>query len=482
MKFTLHKTIVLLAISIISIAAGQRAGSAQAVKGAGAISSISGDVETRQGEGPWAAAKLNDTLDPGDGIRTGSGGKAKIVMPNGSTIVLGQLSSLTIDDMDIDYGADSSSYNYTLGQGAARATTPKSKSQNATFTVKTPTAVAGVRGTDFAVEIDEEETTLVTVFDGEVEVGDILESLKEKILVTKDHASETRRGGLPEKPKALDKDKLKEKMQRLSRFRNNDRPGADETASDEGARAASIARANNLPGGQRDKLVSRVQDGDITPDQAEKILAAGNKNGNPELSQRILDAITEKSSPPGAADKMAALIDKGADEQEIGKQLEAIRKENAQRADAQAKRKELLDSMDKKKVDEAIGKLGAGNPRRKELALIREAIEKGIPRERLDLLLGALDKGLIDDREARILIKALAKNIDQKDLITAIRRLKDIKADHELRALVFKAVADGVDIKSVFEKLQASGLTPAQIKERLAAILKAKLTGAQPPK
>ncbi len=62
---------------------------------------------------------------------------------------------------------------------------PKKLLKDESFFVKTPTAVAGVRGTQFAVETDKELTTRIKVFNGEVKVAKRIkqfESSMEKVL------------------------------------------------------------------------------------------------------------------------------------------------------------------------------------------------------------------------------------------------------------------------------------------------------------
>jgi len=76
--------------------------------------------------------------------------------------------------------------NTTLGLDAGKMLCkPKKLLKDENFFVKTPTAVAGVRGTQFTVETDKELTTRIKVFSGEVKVAKRvkqLESSMEKVL------------------------------------------------------------------------------------------------------------------------------------------------------------------------------------------------------------------------------------------------------------------------------------------------------------
>ncbi len=58
---------------------------------------------------------------------------------------------------------------------------PKKLLKDDSFTVKTPTAVAGVRGTQFTIETDVNNTTRIKVFDGKVKVAKRIEAFEDKV-------------------------------------------------------------------------------------------------------------------------------------------------------------------------------------------------------------------------------------------------------------------------------------------------------------
>lgn len=70
---------------------------------------------------------------------------------------------------------------------------PKSK-----FEINTPTSIVGVRGTEYAIEVENNGTTVVRVFDGEVEFSD--KENKSIVIVKKNQQSTTKPGGLPSDP------------------------------------------------------------------------------------------------------------------------------------------------------------------------------------------------------------------------------------------------------------------------------------------
>ncbi len=95
-------------------------------------------------------------LAEGDRVRTGRGGAAEIRLGDGSLVRLGELSDLEIDKLDLDAAGNPSTSRFNLAVGQARAwvarqVIAKVAATQGGFAVQTPTAVAAVRQTDFAV-------------------------------------------------------------------------------------------------------------------------------------------------------------------------------------------------------------------------------------------------------------------------------------------------------------------------------------------
>ncbi|MBI5804804.1 FecR domain-containing protein [candidate division TA06 bacterium] len=115
-------------------------------------------------QGRLAEAELGQALQPGDSVRTGKGSLAEIGFADGTSIRLGEKTSLYIQRAD----STDRSFKLFLGKLWTKVAKLSLKSQ---FTVETPTAVAGVRGTVFKVEIQPDSGTRVAVEEGLVEVS-----------------------------------------------------------------------------------------------------------------------------------------------------------------------------------------------------------------------------------------------------------------------------------------------------------------------
>jgi hypothetical protein len=130
------------------------------------------------GRGQTAARPLvkGSRLAVGDRVRTGRDGAAEIRLGDGSLVRLGELSDLEIDRLDVDGSGAPTTSRFNLAAGQARAwvarqVIAKVAAAQGGFAVQTPTAVAAVRQTDFAVVHDAAAVTRVYTFAGAVESG-----------------------------------------------------------------------------------------------------------------------------------------------------------------------------------------------------------------------------------------------------------------------------------------------------------------------
>jgi tetratricopeptide (TPR) repeat protein len=125
----------------------------------GKMVSVQGTVEARKaGDTRWLPVNLNDTFCPGDTIRVGSKSRADLTLSNQSVLRLDENSEFTLEGVK-----EGGAVSLNMLKGAAHffSRTPRG------LEVQTPYTVAGVRGTEFMVRI-EEGRTLLTVYEGAV--------------------------------------------------------------------------------------------------------------------------------------------------------------------------------------------------------------------------------------------------------------------------------------------------------------------------
>jgi len=118
----------------------------------------------------WSNAIDDQPLEKGDIIQTGGKSSCEILFDDGSVICLEENSQLTI----IDPSSSSSHRQIQIALKIGRLLADVEKKQvSGDFTVRTPAAVSAVRGTQFIIEVGEDETTSIGLFDGELEVNRI---------------------------------------------------------------------------------------------------------------------------------------------------------------------------------------------------------------------------------------------------------------------------------------------------------------------
>ncbi len=173
-----------------------------------------GDVKVQSADGKIVAAALGSKICSGETVIAADQARAKIHMEDGNELNISPNSKIVIETYQYDVATNKKKVLLNVLKGKVRATTvrenmynDKSKDGQAnTFQVRTKSAVAGVRGTDFLTGFDPatNKTDIVT-FRGKVEVGlpgpagTILNSVQ----VAVGQKSEVIAGSMPSVPKSV---------------------------------------------------------------------------------------------------------------------------------------------------------------------------------------------------------------------------------------------------------------------------------------
>lgn len=127
---------------------------------AATVVSVQGPVEAKRvGAADWQPVAMDDKFCAGDTVRTSAGSRADILLGDQSVLRVREGTTLVVQGPK-----DEGSYVLDLLQGAAHFF---SRQGARNLEVKTPYTVAGVRGTEFGVEVGDASTT-VRVFEGAV--------------------------------------------------------------------------------------------------------------------------------------------------------------------------------------------------------------------------------------------------------------------------------------------------------------------------
>jgi tetratricopeptide (TPR) repeat protein len=132
---------------------------------AGAIVAAKGGEEMRfVREDLWRAAQLQQSLVGGDTLRTNAIGNLAILFKDQTQIRVGRNSTLTVNDVA---SGDSGNTQLSLQAGNIWARAARGGSG---VDVKTPAAVAAIRGTDWSLSVDGSGKTSLIVLEGVVEL------------------------------------------------------------------------------------------------------------------------------------------------------------------------------------------------------------------------------------------------------------------------------------------------------------------------
>lgn len=128
------------------------------------LGAVKGEVTVYSaGDEEGAAGEQGMPLEAGDRVVTGEGAGAEVVLDGGSLITLREGSDFAIES------ASRSDSVFKLALGSLLAKIQKLGAQR--LSVRTPTAVAAVRGTEFGVELEGDETHVGVFDEGRVEVS-----------------------------------------------------------------------------------------------------------------------------------------------------------------------------------------------------------------------------------------------------------------------------------------------------------------------
>jgi hypothetical protein len=141
-------------VAFVAIAALAAATTANAVD-IGQIKVSKGDVAIERG-GQTLPAGVGAHLQTADVIKTGADGSVGITMSDNSLLSAGPNSVLSLDKYAFDATTNQGQFDASLRKGSLSVVSGRIAKQSAdAMTVRTPTSILGVRGTEFAVSVDQ---------------------------------------------------------------------------------------------------------------------------------------------------------------------------------------------------------------------------------------------------------------------------------------------------------------------------------------
>lgn len=178
----------------------------------GLLMIVKGQVQVAKAKAQPTGAKVGGKVYPQDTIITGKDSRAKIVMSDRNIINVLPETKIRIDQ----YVNDTKEKNVRLSllEGKVRTNVEQKYDNNENkFEIKTPSAVVGVRGTQFMTNYQKAtNTTAVTTFRGEVifrGYDKLSEKQTEAVLVKRGETSENSAGQKPGSPVKMSPTDLK---------------------------------------------------------------------------------------------------------------------------------------------------------------------------------------------------------------------------------------------------------------------------------
>ncbi len=144
-----------------------------AYAGDGVFMVVKGDIRVQAQAGGEQKAKVGLKVQEGDTVIAGADARAKIVMVDKNVLNISPDTKITIEKYKFDAAKDEKSVSLNVLYGKVRSTVnQKYDGEKNTFNIKTPSAVAGVRGTDFVTGYNRvTSTTKIVTFEGRVMTG-----------------------------------------------------------------------------------------------------------------------------------------------------------------------------------------------------------------------------------------------------------------------------------------------------------------------
>lgn len=231
---------------------------------------VKGEVTVTGKDNKVEPAKVGKKVVQGDTISAGKEGRAKIVMADKNVLNISPETQIKIEKYEND-GKDKKNVELNVLYGKVRASVEqKYDGEKSKFNIKTPSAVAGVRGTDFLTGYNPSTKAMsVITFAGSVAVGTAGAggAIVNPVFVNPGQMTEAKAGGAPSKPQAMPK----EEMQKLNNetkaetAKNGDnkqeqqqaQQGGDKKrapASDENG--PSMVNSDDLPSGQKGPIIT----------------------------------------------------------------------------------------------------------------------------------------------------------------------------------------------------------------------------------
>ncbi|MBI5968610.1 MAG: FecR domain-containing protein [Deltaproteobacteria bacterium] len=135
------------------------------------ITFLEGEVQVKKaGQAQWSPARPNMILYEEDQIKVPAKSRAELILDNQSVLRLAENTLLTIHKLEEETATQKETARMELSLGKLWTRTAKLLNPSSRYEIKTPTAIAGVQGTTYQVQVGGDRSTNIQVFQGMVNV------------------------------------------------------------------------------------------------------------------------------------------------------------------------------------------------------------------------------------------------------------------------------------------------------------------------
>lgn len=153
---------------------------AHAVESAAVVTRLDGTATVlTKGAKTASLLKKDDQVMKGQEVKVGDRSRIELKYPDGTVMRFGERATIRMEDVSYDSKTQSKKVKVDLASGKLWANVKKLVTSDSRVEVKTVNAVAGVRGTTYRVDVAEDNSAMVKVYDGSVNVVGIPSKDKE---------------------------------------------------------------------------------------------------------------------------------------------------------------------------------------------------------------------------------------------------------------------------------------------------------------
>lgn len=320
---------------LISLTLLLSAGFAQA-ETYGTMMVVKGDIKVASAKsGKVENAKVGFKVYEGDAITAGADSRAKIIMSDKNVLNISPDSKITIAKYENNSQKGSRNVELKVDYGKVRASVEQQyDGEKNKFNIRTPTAVAGVRGTDFLAGFNPQtRKTQVVTFSGVVAVGQAGANgqISNPVFVQPGQTTSVSEGQAPEAPKALPKEQVQDmnNESKAETAKNNTpeaQPAAqqaqkDEPKKEDAPKAEAASTGSGPEAGSKDTANNKQDSSSAAP--AQNTAASSDTTKSPS---KTADSKSERSpSSVPASNGSSGMISKGdLDTGSIAKDIKVV--------------------------------------------------------------------------------------------------------------------------------------------------------------